>query len=135
MSEEESKGYEVTDKRKVKMDESGEAQIDPTVDESAASDVQNETDTEEMPEVDVYSMLQYFIGMLSMSAWQWLGLVKNPVTDKLTQDLAQAKVAIDSIGALLNQLEGKFSAKDMAELRGMLSDLQINFVQQSNKAE
>ena len=84
-----------------------------------------------LPPVDVYLLLKSFIGLLGAHAWQWMGLVKNPATGQIEKDMAQAKVAIDSISALINQLEGKVDPAEQRELRGMLSDLQVNFVRQS----
>lgn len=83
--------------------------------------------------VDVYSLLNYFIGILSAQCWQWLGLMKNPVTGQLETDLEQAKVAIDTISALANQLEPKLSESEATELKDLLSNLRINFVQQKAK--
>lgn len=134
---EEEQGFEVVDKRKVTMDESGEVHANP---DAETEEAQPQSEAEEaapdlsgLPEVDVYSLLRYFIAMLSAQAWQWLGLVKSPLTGAVERDLDQAKVAIDTISALAVQMEAKSSATEQAELRAMLSDLRINYVQQSAK--
>lgn len=138
--QQEEKGYEVIDKRKVKFSEDGEVTAEPEAKEAqAGADMGSEQQAfsqEEManlPPVDVYSLVKSFIGILGAHAWQWLGLVKNPVTGQLEKDLAQAKVAIDSIRALVQQIEGKLEPSEDRELKGMISDLQINYVQQSAK--
>ncbi|MHB0912134.1 MAG: DUF1844 domain-containing protein [Armatimonadota bacterium] len=92
-------------------------------------------DEKEYPPVDVQSLLKSFIGILGMHAWQWLGLVKNPMTGELTKDLEQAKIAIDSMAALLKELEGKLSPEEEREFKAALGDLRINFVQQSEKGK
>lgn len=84
-----------------------------------------------LPPVDIYSLLKYFIGLLGAQAWQWMGVIKNPMTGQAGKDLPQAKVAIDSISALITQIESKLDESEQRELRNMLSDLRINFVQQS----
>ena len=84
-----------------------------------------------LPPVDVYTLLKSFIGMLAAQSWQWMGLVKNPSTGNIEKDMAQAKAAIDAITAIAGQLEGKISAHESEELRGMISDLRVNFVRQS----
>ena len=138
---EEEKGYEVVDKRKVKIGEDGEVHADPEVDETQpAAEVQPEEEREapeeegpKLPPVDVYSLMKSFIGILGVHAWQWLGLVKNPITGEMERDLAQAKVAIDTISALVNQLEGKLDESEQRDLKGLISDLQINFVRQQSR--
>ena len=129
----EEKGYEIIDKRGVKPEDvnvesdtppeepSQQAEEEPSLEDIAAG----------LPPVDVYTLLKSFIGMLAAQSWQWMGLVKNPSTGNIEKDLAQAKAAIDAIAALAGQLEGKISAHESEELRGMISDLRINFVRQS----
>lgn len=112
-----------------------ESEKDKIIDEGEAQEPETpeEQGIPNLPPVDVYSLLRSFISILGMHAWQWLGLVKNPVTGELERDLAQAKIAIDSIVALSGKLEGKISESEQRDLQGMISDLQINFVQQSAK--
>ena len=141
---EEEKDYEAVDKRKVKVGKDEEMHAEP---ETETPEPETEAQAEEpkaeeqpaaeeragLPPVDVDSLLKSFIGLLAAHAWQWLGLVKNPVTDQMERDLAQAKVAVDSISALIGQLEGKLDPSEQNDLQGLLSDLRINFVQQSAK--
>ena len=135
---ENEKGYEVIDKRKVKLGEDGEVYTEPEaeqVEEKVEAEVDEEAEQEDLgfPPTDVYTMLRSFISLLGMHAWQWMGLIKNPSTNELTKDLVQAKTAIDAIAALASQLEGHADAAEQRELRNMLSDLRINFVQQSSR--
>lgn len=138
--QQEDKGYEVIDKRKVKLGEDGEVRAEPedekaqaTADMGSEKEAFSPEEIANLPPVDVYSLLKSFIGILGAHAWQWLGLVKNPITGQIEKDLAQAKVAIDAIRALVQQIEGKIDASEDRELKGMISDLQINYVQQSAK--
>lgn len=135
---EEEKGFEVIDKRRVTLGEDGEVQTHPEAEATESAEEIEQQIKEELaglPPVDVYSMIRYFISMLSVQAWQWLGLVKSPITGKVEKDLDQAKVAIDTISLLVGQMNGKLSQAEEAELRGALSDLRINFVQQSSRAQ
>lgn len=138
----EQKGYEVVDKRKVKLGKDGEIEAEPepnaqpgpeTEARAQGSKVDERPDetASGLPPVDVYSLLKSFIGILGSHAWSWLGLVKDPITGKLDKDLAQAKVAIDTIAALSTQLESKLDDSEKRELQAMLSDLRMNFVRQS----
>ena len=86
-----------------------------------------------LPPIDIYSLLKSFIAMLNAQTWQWLGLVKNPATGNLDKDLAQAKVAIDTISLLIDKLGTNLNPSEQREMQSLLSDLRINFVQQSGK--
>lgn len=124
------------DAKEVEMTAESEAEPNDAVREGEApSEPPGEPSMQDMaaglPPVDVYSLLRTFIGMLGAQSWQWMGLVKDPSTDKIEKDLEQAKIAIDAIAALAAQLEGKVSESESAELKAMLSDLRINFVRQS----
>ena len=135
MSDEE-KGYEVKDKRKIKMDENGEVQVEAEADSAPVTEQAEESSEREgtgLPTMDVYALLGSFIGVLAMNTWYWMGLLKNPSTGQLDRDLGQAKVAIDTIASLIQQLEGKVDASEWRDLQGLLSDLRINYVQQSAK--
>jgi hypothetical protein len=130
------KGFEVVDKRKVTLDEDGEVRTHPEVEESremSAEEQQAVDELKNLPPVDVYSLIRYFISILSAQTWQWLGMVKNPITGNIETDLNQAKVAIDTISVLVGQMSAKLSQSEQAELQAMLSDLRINFVQQSSR--
>jgi hypothetical protein len=138
MSEE--KSYEVNDRRKVKLDENGEvvSETDTADADTVAEEVKdtNETiDYSDLPPVDIVSLIKTFIGILAQQTWQWLGLFKNPSTDKLETDLPQARTAIDTISVLAAKLEGKITQSEQQELQAMLSDLQMNFVKQSSKEQ
>lgn len=135
MSEE--KGYEIKDRRKVKLDEEGNVISQPEDEgsktETAKSEGGQSPNAGEMPPVDIYSLINSFIGILVPQTWQWLGLIKNPVTDKLEIDLQQARVAIDTISLLIGQLEARITPAEYRELQAVISDLRLNYVQQSAK--
>lgn len=90
-----------------------------------------ETEEQEKAGGDVYSLMQWIILMLSESAWQWMGLHKNPVTDKTEQDMSQVKAAIDSVVFLVDQVTPHVSEEQRRAYRTLISDLRINFVEKS----
>lgn len=136
----EEKSNEVSDDRTMKVTDEGDVVIEPEkkadeyVDTSEA-DYTEEAADEAMhyPPVDIYSLIRSFIGILGSQTWQWLGLLKNPSTGELETDLQQARIAIDTIAALVKQLEGHLSSAEQREIQNALSDLRMNFVQQSAK--
>lgn len=82
---------------------------------------------------DIYSVLALFLGELRNLAWLRMGLVANPGTGQIERDMAQAKVAIDTVAFLASQLEGTVPPEERLPLRALVSDLQINFVEQSKR--
>jgi len=137
----EDKNYEVNDRRKVKLDENGDAVIQQDDDQSSEiNDVQEELeqhipDMNNMPPVDVYSVIKSFISILSSQTWLWLGLFKNPTTGKLETDLQQARVAIDIIAVLIEKVNDNSTPAEQRELRDLINDLRMNFVRQNTKGK
>lgn len=86
-----------------------------------------------LPDMDVWGVLQYCFILLHSQAWQAMGLVPDPATHTIKRDLEQARVAIDTASFIVSQLEPKLESKEQRNLRAMLSDLQINFVNQQKQ--
>ena len=84
---------------------------------------------------DVYSILALFMGELRNLAWLRMGLIANPGTGEIERDLPQAKVAIDTVGYLATQLEAVVAPDERLPLKAMVSDLQVNFLEQSKRAQ
>lgn len=134
MAESEEKGYEIHDRRKVRMDENGEVHTSSeSSEEQQAADLEEDLGQYPMPPTDVYNLLRSFISILGINTWQWIGLIKNPTTGELNKDMAQAKIAIDTVAFMVSQLDPKLDANERREIQAMLSDLRMNFVQQSSR--
>ena len=73
------------------------------------------------------------ISMLASQAWHHLGLVPIPGTGEPVQDLEQAKMAIDLFEANLNTLSPYLEEDINKELRRVLMDLQMNYVNKTKK--
>jgi hypothetical protein len=83
---------------------------------------------------DVYSVLALFLGELRNLALIRLGLVPNPVTGQPEGDLAQARVAIDTVAFLASQLDNVVSPEERLPLKALVSDMQMAFVEISKRA-
>jgi len=83
--------------------------------------------------VDVNAIVEYCISLLNAQAWQWMGLVKNPLTGQVERDLDQARVAIDCVEVLFKQIEPRVPETQARQFRQVLSDLRVNFVRQSSQ--
>jgi hypothetical protein len=77
--------------------------------------------------LDTYMLLTIFINILSLQAWQHMGLRVKSGTDKIERDLERAKIAIDCIAFLIDKLENHIQESEKISLRNFLTDLQINY--------
>lgn len=85
------------------------------------------------PLPDVFSVLAIFLQELRSLAYLRMGLIANPGTGQIERDLFQAKVAIDTVGFLASQLEPVIAPEERLPLRAMVSDLQMNFIEQTKQ--
>jgi len=146
---EEDKTYEVKDKRRVKADGTlkeepaseaapaeEQAQDQETEQPSEETPAQETTSPGEPPQADlplptVYDLLQFVTGMIAEQAWVRMGLRLAPGQKETEKDLAQAKIAIDTVVFISDKLHAHISEDDRRALRALISDLQVNFVRQS----
>jgi len=84
----------------------------------------------DLTELDIAILLKLFINLLSTKAWQYIGLRIKPGTDEIEQDFEKAKLSIDCIVFLVEKLEDQISDDEKGKLRSLITDLQINFVNQ-----
>lgn len=104
----------------------------------AADEAEGEEGGQSLAAAGAFGIASYAIGLLSMSAWQFLGLVPDPQTKKAQRDLPQARIAIDCVAGMVDALDkasGAVDPKTMADLKRVLSDLRLNYVTQSNMAK
>ncbi len=82
-----------------------------------------------------YDLIGYCLNLMAQQAWQKLGLLADPQTGEARPDLAEAKVAIDTVGDLAARLETApeilIPADFRRDLRTLLNDLRLNYVSQS----
>ncbi len=150
MPDENEEGFTVRDRRRFLSEEPPAPADAPAAEpgrergEAAAAQTFNDTppaagnlDDEEFSQdnalPDVYAFLAMFLGELRNLAWFRMGLVANPGTGQIERDLSQAKVAIDTVAFLASQIESVVPAEERLPLRALVSDLQINFVEQNKK--
>jgi len=137
----EEEGFKFVDKRKISDAPAPESEPEASTAElNTEAAVDAEDDVVDSDEGDLgidsaYGIVSYAIGLLSMSAWQFLGLIADPKTGKANRDLRQARIAIDCVAGIVDALErnsGAVDPKTMGDLKRVLNDLRLNFVTQSN---
>jgi len=138
---EEEQGFRVVDKRGAAP--GAEEPAAPATEQAAQggpSEAEDESGegfegAEQVEPIDVYGVLRYCIALLQGHAWQAMGLVPNPINNKIERDLDQAKVAVDCVAYLVQQLEPGAAPDELPGLRSLLSDLRINFARQRSQAQ
>ena len=84
-----------------------------------------------LPLPDVYSTLGFMVGMLAEQAWRFMGIRLAPGQKEMAKDLVQAKIAIDTLVFISDKLDPHISDDERGAMRDLISNLQINFVQQN----
>jgi len=92
-------------------------------------------DTTPLPEAKVQDYLMQFVAMLASQTWVRLGLMVNPATGKQEIDLEQARLAINVIEYLIDQLEPGLPVEARRELNTLESNLKLNYVERKTAEE
>jgi hypothetical protein len=104
---------------------------------SASASAERDTATSspfKLPHLSATDRILMCINWLHEGAWIALGLVQDPATEKIEQDLEGARAAIDCIAHLVGKVETKVDEATSRELKNLVRDLQLNFVQQQSRA-
>ena len=99
--------------------------------EASQEAVTEEAEEPEAAPTSVHDLLREFAIVLGLFAWQRLGLMMDPGTGKIHRDLSQARIAIDTVAYLVQQIGDDIPEDQKRALRATLADLRINFVEQS----
>ncbi|MCK4240117.1 MAG: DUF1844 domain-containing protein [Candidatus Atribacteria bacterium] len=83
---------------------------------------------ESLKEPDLPTLFVWFISMLSGKAWEYLGLIMNPETKKINQDLKKAKIAIDTVAFLFDQIKDTLTKEDFKRIENLVANLRMNYV-------
>ena len=84
---------------------------------------------EHLKEPDLPVLFVWFISMLSGKAWEYLGLIMNPDTKEINKDLRKAKIAIDTVAFLYDQIKDDLNTEDFKRIENLLANLRMNYVE------
>lgn len=84
----------------------------------------------EIPEANFASLVLF----LTTIASQHLGLVKNPLTDKVEKNLELAKYTIDSLDVLHDKTKGNLTKEEEDLLESMISNLKLVYVKEQSQS-
>ncbi len=77
--------------------------------------------------IPVKDIVLMYIYSLEGKAWAYLGLTSHPETQKPKKDLAEAKLAINTIEALFKLIEETLSPEEKKEFQIRITNLRLNF--------
>ena len=80
-------------------------------------------------------LLIQLILMFQTAALQHMGKLKNPITDKIEQDLQQAQISIDILDLLHSKMKNNLSQDEEKLFINVLKELKLNYVDEMNKAQ
>ena len=98
-------------------------------------DHEHEHEAVDIASIDIYPLLGVFTNILSEQAWQFMGLRVRPATQKIEKDMDRAKIAIDCVAFMIDKIEPQLTDAEKPKMRGLLTDLQINFIRQQGSTQ
>jgi hypothetical protein len=146
MADEQESGFTFVDKRKTGDPGSGENEAAEVPEAVEATEPDTPAESPEpatgrasgspfqLPHLKAVDRLLMCVNWLHEGAWIALGLVQDPATEKIEQDLEGARAAIDSIAFLVSKADPHVDEATRRELKNLVMDLQLNFVQQQKRA-
>ena len=84
-----------------------------------------------IPEASFVSLVLFFATIAS----QHLGLVKNPLSEKVDKNLELAKYTIDSLDILKEKTKGNLAEEEKEVLENILSDLKLAYVKAGERQD
>lgn len=70
---------------------------------------------------------------LATQALIFLGVVKDPATDEVIQDLEQARFIVDTLAMLQEKTKGNLTAEEEESLKNLLGELKLEWVRALNR--
>jgi hypothetical protein len=132
--DEEEPSFRVTDRRRVGPEGVQEPTQAPESEPEKTADsppTEQERKEEEFVLLPIPDLVRILIAELQTRALVHMGLIPNPATHLVAKDLPQARLAIDCVAALIEQLSPLAAPPEREELQHMLANLRLSFVRQS----
>ena len=80
-------------------------------------------------------LVRLMVSWIHPQVMVFLGKVKNPATDTMERNLDAARTLIDVLAELQTKTEGRLDAEDQRHLQYVLTELRMNWVDESAKGE
>ncbi len=85
------------------------------------------------PEQKQQALFMQLVLMFHQAAWQQLGKIPNPMTNKVERDIEQARMSIDLLDMLKTRTQGNLNEDESRMLEQVLRELKLNFVDELDK--
>lgn len=104
------------------------------IDESWKDSVGKEKEEikEQGPFVPPEADFKFFVTTLALQATIFLGIMENPASNKIEEDLVQAKFIIDTLSMLKEKTKGNLSKEEDELLENVLYELRMQYVSKNN---
>jgi hypothetical protein len=139
MIPEDEHGFSFEDKRRTAQDEKAtdatspadvEHHTPPTPPDASGPD---ESDAPHLHHLTGRDRLLMCVDIMQQGAWIALGLRPDPITQDVKADLKEARDLIDCVVYLADRVSGDLDGATQRDLKNLVRDLQINYVQQLNR--
>lgn len=122
----------MTDIEKKKVDEDWKRQASL---EKEAAAVEAEEETGNAAPYEGQMNFSGLVSMLATQAMLFLGAIPDPQTGQTRLDLEQARIPIDTLEMLKEKTKGNLSTQEAEQLKQVLSDLRMAYVQVSRQPQ
>ncbi|TPW08998.1 MAG: hypothetical protein FD129_2348 [bacterium] len=78
-------------------------------------------------------LVRLMVSWIHPQVMVFLGKIKNPATDEMERNLEAARTLIDVLAELQTKTEGRLEADDQRHLQHVLTELRMNWVDESAK--
>ena len=78
-----------------------------------------------------HDLLVWMLSILAAKAWEGMGLVANPMTNKVEKNLDEARLAIDAYAATFEVVRVRVEERPRRDMETLLTTLRLNFVEKS----
>lgn len=112
------------DEIKKKVDESWKARAEKEKEVPQDAGAQQPGQQAELEQAD----FPFFITSLALQASIALGAMPHPVSNKIEENLAHAKLLIDTLGMLKEKTQGNLNAEEDSLLENFLYELRMQYV-------
>jgi hypothetical protein len=85
------------------------------------------------PEQKQQVLFMQLVLTFQQAAWQQMGKIPDPIHNKITRDLEQARHSIDLLDMLKTRTQGNLDAEEASFLEHILRELKLNFVDELDK--
>jgi hypothetical protein len=115
-----------------KMNDSEKKKVDETWKEKAKTEINQEKGQETKNNLPVADF-KFFLTTLGMQAWIAMGMIPNPITEKVEESFGQAKFIIDTLEVLEKKTKGNLDKEEAELLEHLLYDLRLAYVEKTSK--